>query len=150
MRSRREAFSSPQARRPPFVLKGDTLSGGTFWHGRLLNEWANQWVAYHTGGKGNYVTCAMEDTGTLQALTFLANAGAVDLRRVLVLRTASNFDQQRPGSTAAESLAETRIGNYGAYLPALEAAWRIGHAVVAELTSNWSRYRAQTPRVKPD
>ncbi len=141
MRARREQFTSPQARRPPFVLKGDTLSSMTFWHGRLLSEWANRWVAYHTEGKGNYVTCAMEDTGTLQALTFLSKAGAVDLNRVLVLRTASNFDQQHPGITAAESLAETKIGQYGAYLPALEAAWRVGHVVVEELTNHWSRYR---------
>jgi purine nucleoside permease len=141
MRIRRERFLSPQARRPPFVLKGDTLSSMTFWHGRLLSEWANRWVSYHTEGKGNYVTCAMEDTGTLQALTFLSKAGAVDLNRVLVLRAASNFDQQQPGMSAAESLAETKIGQYSAYLPALEAAWRVGHVVVEELTSNWTRYR---------
>jgi purine nucleoside permease len=127
------------------VLKGDTLSSMTFWHGKRLNEWANEWVAYHTEGKGNYVTTAMEDTGTLQALTFLGKAGAVDLNRVLVLRTASNFDQQRPGITAAESLAETKIGQYSAYLPALEAAWRVGRVVVEELTKNWRRYREQTP-----
>src|SRR5256885_2352721 len=71
MRKRREQFDSPNARRPPFVLKGDTLSSMTFWHGRLLNQWANDWVKYHTAGQGNYVTTAMEDTGTLQALTFL-------------------------------------------------------------------------------
>src|SRR5712664_3307947 len=86
MRKRREQYESPNARRPPFVLKGDTLSSMTFWHGKLLNEWANDWVNYHTGGKGNYVTTAMEDTGTLQALTFLGQAGRVDRDRVLVLR----------------------------------------------------------------
>ena len=50
MRAERELFASPNARRPPFVLKGDTLSASTFWHGKLLNEWANDWVKYHTGG----------------------------------------------------------------------------------------------------
>ena len=54
-------------------MKGDTLSAGTFWHGKLMSDWANEWVAYHTQGKGKYVTCGMEDTGTLQSLTFLAN-----------------------------------------------------------------------------
>jgi len=145
MRRRREQFTEPNARRPPFVLKGDTLSAMTFWHGKLMSAWANDWVRYHTRGQGNYVTCAMEDTGTLQALTFLSKAGRVDLERVLVLRTASNFDQQRPGITAAESLAETKIGQYSAYQPALESAWRVGHAVVAELVRNWSRYRDRLP-----
>src|ERR1700676_3605061 len=126
MRKRREQFDLPNARRPPFVLKGDTLSSMTFWHGKLLNQWANDWVKYQTDGKGNYVTTAMEDTGTLQALTFLSKAGRANRDRVLLLRTASNYDQQRPGISAAESLAETKIGQYGAYIPALEAAWRGG------------------------
>ena len=59
MQERRSQFASPNARRPPFVLKGDEISSMTFWHGKLLNQWANDWVSYHTGGKGNYVTTAM-------------------------------------------------------------------------------------------
>jgi len=145
MRARREQYEQPNARRPPFVLKGDTLSSMTFWHGRLLDQWANDWVKYHTGGLGNYVTCGMEDTGTLQALTFLGQAGRADLNRVLVLRAASNFDQQRPGVSASESLVETKIGHYSAYLPALEGAWRVGRVVVEELTAHWERYRDQLP-----
>jgi purine nucleoside permease len=145
MKEERSRFDSVNARRPPFVLKGDQLSSSTFWHGRLLNQWANDWVRYQTDGKGNYVTTAMEDTGTLQSLTFLARAGRVDLNRVLVLRTASDYDQQRPGLTAAESLAQTKIGKYTAYLPALEAAWRVGNTVVAELVGNWKLYRDRIP-----
>ena len=52
----------------------------------------------------------MEDTGTMQSLTNLAKAGRVDLRRVMVLRTASNYDSQPPGLTAAENLAEENAG----------------------------------------
>ena len=70
MQTARSQYPSENARRPPFVMKGDTLSSGTFWHGKLLNEWAIDWVQYHTGGKGDFVTTAMEDTGTLQSLTF--------------------------------------------------------------------------------
>ena len=145
IRERRMEFAGENARRAPFVLKGDTLSAGTFWHGRLMSQWANDWVAYHTGGKGNYVTCAMEDTGTLQSLTFLGKAGRVDVRRVLVLRAASNFDQQRTGITAAESLAETKIGKYSAYLPSLESAFRVGRVVVDELAGKWGTYRDHMP-----
>jgi purine nucleoside permease len=145
MAKERNEFDSPNARRPPFVLKGDQLAASTFWHGKLLNEWANDWVRYQTDGQGNYVTTAMEDTGTLQSLTFLARAGRVDLNRVLVLRTASDFDQQRPGMTAAQSLAQTKIGHYTGYLPALEAAWRVGNRVVEKLTAGWKEYRDRVP-----
>jgi purine nucleoside permease len=68
----------------------------------------------------------MEDSGILQALTFLSRAGRVDFGRVLVVRAASNFDQQRDRISAAESLAETRVASYSAYRPALENAWRVG------------------------
>lgn len=146
MQSRRAQFTGfPNAQKPPFVLKGDTISSSTFWHGVLMNRWANEWVKYFTGGKGNYVTTAMEDTGTLQSLTYLARARRVDLERVLVLRTASNFDSQRPGATAAESLAEQKIGSYGAYLPSLEAAHKVGSTVVRELVRNWKEYEKKLP-----
>jgi len=142
MRTSRESYSQPNARRAPFVLKGDVLSASTFWHGALMDRWANAWVKYETGGKGNFVMTAMEDSGTMQALTFLANAGRVDRERILVLRTASNFDQQAAGKTAAESLASGVI----AFLPAIEAAWRVGSPVVHELTSHWDRYRDTIPQ----
>lgn len=149
MQAARSPYASANARRPPFVLKGDTLSSGTFWHGALLNDWATDWVRYHTGGKGDFVTTAMEDTGTLQSLTFLAKAGRADLNRVLVLRTASNFDLPQPGVTAAENLARMKLGSYSAFLPSLEAAWRVGNTVVEYLVRNWQKYMVITPGGKP-
>lgn len=146
MRQQRARYAShPAALLPPRVLKGDTLSGSTFWHGRKMSEWANGWVKYHTAGQGNYVTTGMEDTGTLQSLTFLHAMGRVDKRRVLILRTASNFDQQRDGITAVESLAETKIGSYAAYLPAIDAAHRVASVVVHELVRGWTTYRDKLP-----
>lgn len=142
---RRSMEGFPNAQRPPFVSVGATLQSGTFWHGRKLNEWANDWVAYYTGGKGNYVTTAMEDSGTMQALTFLAKAGKADLRRVLVLRTASNFDSQPPQLTAWESLAANRAGNFAGLEPSLDSAWRIGSVIVRELAGNWDRWRTSIP-----
>jgi purine nucleoside permease len=87
----------------------------------------------------------MEDTGTLQSLTFLAKARRVDLGRVLVLRAGSDFDYPPPGRTAAEALARTKIGQYAAYLPALESAYRVGSVVVDHLVQHWARYRDVTP-----
>lgn len=145
MKAERGLYAGEVARRPPFVLKGDTLSSGTFWIGKRLNEWANDWVTYHTEGQGRYVTTAMEDTGTLQSLTWLGRAGRVDARRVLVLRTGSDFDVPPPGRTAAEALALTRIGQYAAFQPALESAYRVGAIVVDALLANWEKSRDTLP-----
>lgn len=136
----RTHFDGAAAQRPPFVTIGDTVSSSTYWHGKLSDAWATEWVSYFTGGKGQFATTAMEDTGTLQSLKYLAQAGRADWQRILVLRTVSNFDQQPRGMTAAESLAHQRIGTYSAYLPSLEAAYRVGHEVVNALLSRWPSY----------
>lgn len=147
MAKRRATYTGyPSAQKPPFVSIGANLASSTYWHGKLLNQWANDWVSYYTDGKANYVTTAMEDTGTLCSLTKLAKAGKVDVNRVMVLRTASNYDMQWPGATAAESMSGEQLGVYSAYMPSLEAAYRVGSKVVHELVTNWSRYAEQIPQ----
>ena len=143
-RARFQGF--PNALRPPFVTTGDTLSASTFWHGDLMDKWANEWVKYYTHGTGNYVISAMEDSGTMQALTFLGRAGLADPQRVLILRTVSNYDRQAPGTTASESLKSMTFGAYSAYLPALEAAYRTGSPVVHYLTEHWEEVRETMPK----
>jgi purine nucleoside permease len=145
LQAARAHFAGASAQRPPFVLKGDTLASSTFWHGKLLDQWANHWVSYETGGRGNFVTSAMEDSGVLQSLTFLNHAGRVDLDRVMVLRTVSNFDQPPIGLTAAESLAASAGHRYSAYLPALEAAYRVGSVIVSDIVTKWDRYQDHIP-----
>ena len=143
---RAEFVGFANAQRAPFVLKGDTLSAETFWHGKLLNQWATAWVKYHTAGRGNYVTAGMEDAGTLQSLTWLARAGRMDIRRVLILRTACNFDSPPPGMTAAESLFGEKLTAHSAYVPALESAYLVGSRVVHELVTHWPKYEATVPQ----
>ena len=148
MREKRSHFEQAAAKRAPFVAMGDDLSASTFWHGKKMDEWANAWVRYYTAGKGNFMVTGMEDTGTLQSLTFLAHAGKADLQRVMVLRTVSNYDQQAQGLTATESLAEQKVGKYGAYLPSLEAAYAVGHQVVDAIVAHWDEYRDHPPSGK--
>jgi len=147
LRNARARFPGfPNALKPPFVARGDVLSASTFWHGSKMDDWANEWTRYYTGGKGNYMVAAMEDSGTLQALTFLSQSGRVDLKRVLVLRTVSNFDREAPGTTAAESLKTMIFGNYSAYIPALEAAQTVGDKVVRDIVEHWSDRASVVPQ----
>jgi purine nucleoside permease len=142
----REHFDGAAAHNPPQVLLGDEVSSSKYWHGKLMDAWATRWMEYFTSGQGRFVTTAMEDTGSLQSLQLLARAGKIDWQRVLVLRTVSNFDQQPRGMDAAASLASQRIGQYSGYLPSLEAAYTVGHAVVAELLRNWPKYAQSPPK----
>ena len=144
-RSRARFTGFPNALKPPFVTKGDTISGSTFWHGSRMDEWANAWTKYYTQGTGNYMISAMEDTGTMQALTLLGKAGRVDVNRVLVLRTVSNFDREAPGSSPSESLKGLVTGSYSAYMPSLEAAETVGNRVVRHLVEHWKECSTRIP-----
>jgi purine nucleoside permease len=147
LRQTRAHFDGAAAQKPPFVALGDEVSSSTFWHGKMMDAWAARWLDYFTEGKGTFATTAMEDTGTLQSMEFLAVAHRVDASRVLVLRTVSNFDRQPRELSASDSLASQRVGAYSAYLPALESAYRVGHVVVGELLTHWSKYENAAPGV---
>jgi len=143
MRSRYSNSKHTASAQKPFVLKGDQLAASTYWHGELLNDWANDWVDYWTEGEGNFVTSAMEEMGTYHALERLSKVGLVDESRLLVLRTASNFTMQWEGATAYESLSGEKLtGNgYSAYIPSLEAAYKVGSQVVYQLVEDWDEVK---------
>jgi purine nucleoside permease len=146
MRMARARFTGfPYAQKPPFVTRGDAMSGSTFWHGARMDEWANAWTRYYTHGQGNFKVVAMEDTGTMQSLRLLGQAGRIDLKRVLVLRTVSNFDRQPPGVSAAASLKDLASGNYSAYMPSLEAAETVGDKLVRDIIEHWSERESSVP-----
>jgi len=140
----------PNALKPPFVLKGDEVSASDWWLGERMNTLAEQWMAYWSGGKGRAVTTSMEDCGILTSLTALSRAHRVRLDRVLVLRTGSDYTVPASGQTVARLLASEAQEDaaLSAYVPSLEAAYRVGSTVVNEIVRNWARYAEHTPAVK--
>jgi purine nucleoside permease len=137
------------ARRPPFVLLGDTLTADRFWIGARMNDWAEKWVRYWTRDEGRFTTSAEEDSAYLQALTRLARAGRADLARALDLRTGSDYAMPPPGTTAADLLKSEATGNYAAYDAAIENAYVVGSPVVRALAQHWQRHEAAVPVAKP-
>ena len=79
---------------------------------------------YWTDGKGEFVSSGMEDTGTYLMLSWLARIGKVDVDRLLVLRTASNYTMQPPGVTAVENLLAENEG-YSGLGVAVESAYTV-------------------------
>jgi purine nucleoside permease len=148
MKKMRDAYTGfPKAQEPPRVMKGATLSTSRFWEGAMMSKWAEDWVRYWSGGASQYYTTACEDSGIMRALTNLANARKIDLNRILVLRTASDFDQPPPGETPAQSLATKDSPEHlGGFLPGLEAAFRVGNKVVSDIVNHWEEYSADVPK----
>jgi len=142
----RKQFSDfPNAMRPPFVTMGETLSASTYWHGTHFNQWANDWIKLYAGDDANFMTSNMEDSGTLTALTRLNREEIIDINRVMVLRTASNF-------TIAPTNQKTTWSVTAPYpdegLPAIKSAFTVGNAVVENIVNNWSIYQTTIPGEK--
>jgi purine nucleoside permease len=129
------------ARGDPFVTRCDSFSSTTYWHGKLLSDWAKWWTEMWTAGVGEYCMTNMEDSATVAVFDRLARSGLMDWDRVMVLRTASNFDQPYPGQTPQESIG----AESGGFVPAIQNAYRVGVAVTDQILQNWKEWRVGVP-----
>jgi len=132
----------PNALKPPHVLTGDEVTGQGFWHGKRLNEHAEQWTKYWAGDQARFVMTGMEDTGVINAITRLQAVGKADARRVLILRTGSNYSMPPAGQSAVGQELATEFAGAAA---AFKAAHSVARPVVDELSGGWFRYRDQVP-----
>ncbi|MGR4862643.1 purine nucleoside permease [Caulobacter sp. LARHSG274] len=130
----------PQGQRPPFVLQGDALGTVRFWHGAHRTQWAEDWVRLWTDGAGTFTMTDCEDQGILDVLDAHAASGRIDRRRVLVLRTASNYSRPPLGQPSFP-----RVFHHEGAAAAFAATFRVGGVVVRELTAHWDRYATVLP-----
>ncbi|QWP77596.1 purine nucleoside permease [Lysobacter sp. K5869] len=138
----REWRDFPATQHGPRVRRGASVSSNRYWHGEAGTRWARDWVRLHTGGRARFAVSDMEDAAIAAAIARLGRTGAVDPRRLLVLRAASNYTRPPPGVAA---FASAQRAHAGRGVPAYEAAYRVGRRVVRELTKNWARYADALP-----
>lgn len=132
----------PKAQLPPQVMLGDTLATARYWHGEKRTVWARNWVRLWTDGKGAFSTTAMEQAAYVGSLQRMAAKGLVDFNRVMMLRGASNYCMPPPHESFLKTIGDESMGT----LPAFEANYRAGSAVVHELLAHWSQYEANIPK----
>ena len=70
-----------------------------------------------------------------------ASQGLVDSRRILVLRTASNFSQPPPGIPVTASIGDEAPGQIAGF----DSNERVGAPVLDELLAHWDRYANAIP-----
>ncbi len=144
LRAARALFpEEPAALKPPSVMIGDALGTTRFWHGDLRTRWARDWVKIWTGGQGVFVMTDCEDQGIMEVLTLHGKEGRVDARRVMVLRTASNYSREPLGRSQAIDFTE------GGAVAGFEAAYRVGSPVVKALVAGWGKFADAVPQAAP-
>jgi purine nucleoside permease len=141
----RALYKTAPANQPPRVIQCDTLGGDTWWHGDKLGEHARAWTKLLTGDKGVYCTTQQEDNATYNALERAAAAGKVDLKRLAVLRTGSNFDRPHPGQSAHASLLASTTGASGGFVPATQNLYKVGGVLVNDIVQHWAQWREAVP-----
>jgi purine nucleoside permease len=138
----RAKYAEAAATAPPEVTICDTVSSDTWWHGARLSAAMEAYARLVTDGAANPCTTQQEDNATLTALKRGAEANRLDFSRVAILRTASNFDREAPGQSAAQSLA----ANSGGYLPSVANAHRVAARLAHAIVDDWATWSAAPPK----
>ncbi|KAL9078860.1 MAG: hypothetical protein Q9157_002230 [Trypethelium eluteriae] len=121
---------------PPSVVECDVATSDVYFSGALLGEAFGNFTKLMTNGSGVYCTTGQEDNATLEALLRGAVSGLVDFSRIIVMRTASDFDRPYPGSSPQYNLFYA--ADYG-YEPALQNVYLAGVKVVEGIINGWER-----------
>jgi purine nucleoside permease len=144
LRAYRRHYPGAPANKPPTVIQCDTLTGDTWWTGNRLGEHASRWTRLLTGGKGVYCTTQQEDNATLNALTRGAQSGLVNLKRIAVLRSGSDFDRPYPGQSALESLLAQRALPDAGRISAVNLV-HAGMPLVEDVVQHWDLWQHGVP-----
>ena len=123
------------AANPPSVFAGDTASSDNWFSGATLGDAFANFTTLVTNGTGRYCMTAQEDSGTLEALLRADLTGHVDFSRVILMRTASDFDRPPPGVSAAQNLIYDDCGGLDLSYDNMYVA---GMEIVKDTRANWA------------
>jgi purine nucleoside permease len=144
VRAYRQHYPSAPANQAPQVILCDTVTADTWWSGPHLGEHAHRWVRLLTDNEGTYCTSQQEDNATMNALTRASQSGLVDLNRVAILRTASDFDRPYPGQNTVDTLrAQEKLS--GAIKISTDNLVQAGMPLVQAIVSNWEQWHNGVP-----
>ncbi|RSH95295.1 hypothetical protein EHS25_000382 [Saitozyma podzolica] len=130
----RQKYGFAPANQPPSVVYGDVSTSDVWFSGSLLSEAVANYTLLWTNGTGNYAFTAEEDNATFEAMIRAHKAGRVDFARVILMRTASDFDRAPPGLDSAYSLLEAPQDGFG---PSIANILIAGKPIVEGILNNW-------------
>ncbi|KAK5703672.1 hypothetical protein LTR17_021896 [Elasticomyces elasticus] len=120
----------------PAVYECDVATSDTYFSGTTLGTAFGNYTKLVTNGTGVYCTTAQEDNATGEALLRAAAEKLVDFSRIIVMRTASDFDRPYPGEAATTNLLYSP--NQGGFGPAIQNIYLAGIEVVTGILDGWN------------
>jgi len=140
----RAHYTSAPANQPPQVTQCDVTSADTWIAGTALQQRARDWTKLMTKGAGTFCTSAQEDNATLEVLTRGATAGVVDMHRIALLRSASDFVAPYPGQTDSACLLDSL--NMGGLAISASNLAHAAQPVIQAIVSGWSQWASGVPK----
>ncbi|KAJ5219443.1 uncharacterized protein N7498_001542 [Penicillium cinerascens] len=118
----------------PGVVECDVATSDVYYSGNILGNAFENTTKLFTNGTGDYCASAQEDSATLEALLRSSAKKLTDFSRIIVMRTASDFDRPHPGEATTENLL---YADAGGFEPAVENIYRAGILVVEGILKGW-------------
>lgn len=119
----------------PSVVGCDVATSDVYFSGTLLSEAFENTTKLFTNGSGVYCATAQEDNATLEALLRGAHKNLTDFSRIIVMRTASDFDRPYAGEADTTNLF---FANQGGFEPAILNIYLAGVKVVKGILDGWN------------
>ncbi|KAK8843339.1 hypothetical protein IAR55_006995 [Kwoniella newhampshirensis] len=129
----RANYDYAPANQPPAVFKGDVSTSDAYFAGSLLDEAFGNITSIWTNGTGVYSLTAQEDNASLEAMARAHTAGKMDFARVILMRTASDFDRAPPNQDTIFSFQT----NQGGFSPAIANIYVAGLPIVEGIINDW-------------
>lgn len=130
----RATYGYAPASEPPTVVECDSGTSNVYWSGSVLGDAFSAYTKLLTNGSGVYCNSQQEDTATLEALLRGNLAEKLDLSRVILMRTASDFDRAPPDETETYHLLYAEQEGFDI---AIENIYVAGIEIVKDVLLHW-------------
>ncbi|KAH8816575.1 purine nucleoside permease-domain-containing protein [Xylogone sp. PMI_703] len=120
----------------PGVYTCDVATSDVYYSGTLLGEAFENTTTLFTNGSATYCMTAQEDNATLEVLLRAALHKTVDFSRIIVMRTASNFDRPYPGLSDIDALFYITSGGFD---PSLANIYLAGTPIIKGILKDWEK-----------
>jgi purine nucleoside permease len=140
----RKHYPTAPANLPPKVTICDTATSDTWWVGERLSDHARHWLKLLTQGAGVYCTTQQEDNATLTALARASHSGLVNMERVALLRSGSDFDRPYPQQKVLEGL-RTQLQIKGTIRISTRNLVVAGMPLVEDIVRHWDLWKNGVP-----
>jgi purine nucleoside permease len=144
VRAYRQHYQMPAARQAPRIIQCDTYTSDTWWLGPHLETHARHWTRLLTDDQGVYCTSQEEDNATMTALTLASQASRVDIQRVAIVRTGSDFDRAYPGQSSLISL-QKQLAMTGAFKLSTDNLVRAVTPLMDAIVQHWPQWQDGVP-----